>query len=163
VQVLLANSGLSITGDQFASQGSTQMGGQTYQSFGGQMTRTAGQSLSFNLSGSLAATTTSSTTSVPNPISPLAYILIAVGLVAIGTAIGFFLRERTDQRHAAPVAVNDATQGQVNALMKKIAELDVRHNAGQISETQYLKRRSALKAELMSLMKSQPGSEASPE
>ncbi len=70
---------------------------------------------------------------------------------------------RTDQRRAAPVAANDAVQGQINALMKKIAELDVRHNAGQVSETQYLKRRSALKAELMSLMKSQPGGETSSE
>lgn len=151
----LPNKGLSITGDQFASLGSSQLGSQTYQSFGGDFTRAAGESLRYDLSGSLATTTTS-TTAVGNSniISPLAYILIAIGLVAIGTAIGFFMRERTDHR--------SNPQSQVNDLMKQIADLDVRHNEGKISETQYLKQRTTLKSQLVGLMKnkSKSGGEA---
>ncbi len=155
VQIMVANKGLSITGDQFASLGSSQLGSQTYQSFGGDFTRAAGESLRYDLVGSLATTTTSTTAvASSNIISPLAYILIAIGLVAIGTAIGFFMRERTDHR--------SNPQSQVNDLMKQIADLDVRHNEGKISETQYLKQRTALKSQLVGLMKnkSKSGGEA---
>ena len=93
VQVMVANNGLSITGDQFAALGASQLGSQTYQSFGGDFTRAAGDSLRYNLTGSLATTTTTAAVN-PNAISPLAYILIAIGLVAIGTALGFFMRDR---------------------------------------------------------------------
>ncbi len=144
VQVMVANKGLSVTGDQFAALGASQLGSQTYQSFGGDFTRAAGDSLRYNLTGSLATTTTTAAVN-PNAISPLAYILIAIGLVAIGTAIGFFMRERTDQR--------SNPQSQVNDLMKQIADLDVRHNEGKVNEAQYLKQRTALKTQLVALMK----------
>ncbi len=146
VQVMVANKGLSISGDQFASLGASQLGSQTYQSFGGQFTRAAGDSLRYDLTGSVAATTTTTAVANSNIISPLAYILIAIGLVAIGTALGFFMRERTDQR--------SQPQSQTNDLMKQIADLDVRHNEGKINEAQYLKQRTALKAQLVALMKS---------
>ena len=148
VQVMVANQGLSITGDQFVSLGTSQLGSQTYQSFGGDFTRAAGESLRYDLTGSLAVTNTASTAATVsgnNIISPLAYILIAIGLVAIGTAIGFFMRERTDQR--------SNPQLQTNELMKQIADLDVRHNEGKINEAQYLKQRTALKSQLVALMK----------
>ena len=155
VQVMVANKGLSISGDQFAALGASQLGSQTYQSFGGQFTRAAGDSLRYDLTGSIAAATTTTTTTNSNIISPLAYILIAIGLVAIGTAIGFFMRERTDQRNNP--------QSQTNDLMKQIADLDVRHNEGKINEAQYLKQRTALKAQLVALMKnkSKAGAESS--
>lgn len=151
VQVMVANKGLSISGDQFTALGASQLGSQTYQSFGGDFTRTAGDTLRYSLIGSL---TTTSSTSIANSniISPLAYIFIAIGLVAIGTAFGFFLRERTDQRVSS--------QSQINDLMKQIADLDVRHNEGKLNEAQYLKQRTALKTQLVTLMKSKSKSAA---
>ncbi len=152
VQVMVANKGLSISGDQFASLGASQLGSQTYQSFGGEFTRSAGDSLRYDLTGSITAATTTTTVTNSNIISPLAYILIAIGLVAIGTALGFFMRERTDQR--------SNPQSQTNDLMKQIADLDVRHNEGKVNEAQYLKQRTALKAQLVALMKNKSKSGA---
>ncbi len=157
VQLMIASNGLSIAGDQFAPTGSTQMGNQTYQTFGGDFTRASGESIRYDVSGTVTAnsssTTSTSTTSVSasSNISPFAYALIGIGLVAIGTAIGFFMRERTDQRSQPQSPVND--------LMKQIADLDIKHNEGKIGEAQYLKQRTALKSQLMLLMKSKSGKE----
>ncbi len=77
-------------------------------------------------------------------------MLIGVGLLAIGAAFGFFMRERTGGSSRETPEPLDA-----NALIKQIAELDVRYHEGKVAEASYQQQRSALKARLLVQMKNQ--------
>ena len=77
-------------------------------------------------------------------------MLIGVGLLAIGAAFGFFMRERTGGSKRRRPAALDAS-----ALIKQIAELDVRYHEGKVAEASYQQQRSALKARLIVQMKDQ--------
>jgi mono/diheme cytochrome c family protein len=148
VELMVPSGGMTIAGDQLASLGSQQLGDTVYVSYGGSVTQAAGQSLQYRVSGTLSSQTTSA---APNGVSPVAYLLIAAGLLAIGMAIGFFMR---DQRTAAQSKVPDSS-AEINLLMKQIADLDIQHSNGKLSKSKYERQRAALKAALMALMKSQ--------
>ena len=79
-----------------------------------------------------AARTPTSTTDrrTSSGVSTIAYMLIGAGLLAIGAAFGFFMRERTSARPAA----NRKANLKPNALIKQIADLDVSYQNGEIAE-----------------------------
>jgi hypothetical protein len=156
VEVMLGSDGLSINGEGFAELGTRQLGDRTYRSYGGNLSKGAGDSVRYQVQGSVAAAPTT-TDAVPN-VSPFAYVLIGAGLLAIGAAFGFFMRERTTPR---PVVETTApTNPQINMLMKQIADLDIEHKEGKIGEAKYQKRRTALKAQLVALMKEKADTES---
>jgi len=153
VEIMAQNGGMTISGDNFAALGTRQLGDRTFTSYGGVLTQAAGDALHYGVSGSdPAAATTSSTTTTTSTMNPLAYVLIAAGLLAIGAAFGFFLRERT--------SVPGATSLNATQLMKQIADLDVQYHNGKMPEARYRQQRSTLKAQLVILMKDQ--AEATP-
>ena len=146
---VMTTGGMSVSGDGVTRLGTRQLGDRTFVSYGGQFSDQAGASLRYSVSGSdVVQATTSTTTS--NGISVIAYVLIGAGLLAIGAAIGFFMREQKDGK----------TTLSPNMLMKQIADLDIRHENGEIDESSYHKQRSALKARLVTLMKEQAQSSA---
>lgn len=151
VEVLLDGSGLSVTGAGMSALGTRQLGSRNYVSYGGTFTRAAGDSLSYGIGGA-AQTTTVSTGS--GGLSTVAYGLIGIGLLAIGAAFGFFMRERTSLRPAAA-----ASEVSSASLVKQIADLDVRYQTGELAEAAYQEQRSALKQQLVLLMKDQAGAE----
>jgi len=153
VEVLVDNSGISVSGSGISALGTRQLGSQSYMSYGGVFTRAAGESLSYGIGG---ATQTTTTTPGSNGFSTIAYMLIGAGLLAIGAAFGFFMRERTSPNPAA----NRQANLNPNALIKQIADLDLSYQNGEIAEAQYQKQRSVLKARLVALMKDQAESEA---
>jgi mono/diheme cytochrome c family protein len=164
VEVMAQSGGMSITGSNMSTLGTRQLGDHTFTSYGGTLTQAAGASFNYGVSGTDPADTTTSpsTTTPANGINPLAYVLIAAGLLSIGAAFGFFMRERTSAPRtgspAAPVSSADA-----NRLMKQIADLDVRFHNGKLTEARYRQQRSTLKAQLMALMKDQADSSPSTE
>ncbi|MEO8391839.1 MAG: c-type cytochrome [Chloroflexota bacterium] len=142
VEVLLDNSDMAVSGTGIAALGTRQLGSRSYVSYGGTFTHAAGESLSYEIGGTTTQTTTATGIS---GVSIVAFILIGIGLLAIGAAFGFFMRERTN----APKD-NDLN---INVLVKQIAELDVRYKDGKLAEAKYQQQRSALKAQLTALMK----------
>ncbi|MEZ4670588.1 MAG: c-type cytochrome [Anaerolineae bacterium] len=151
VEVMVGTDGLSVTGDGFAGLGARQLGGRSYMSYGSTFDRNAGETVRFQVQGTAASTTSSAVTATST--SPFAYLLIGAGLLAIGAAFGFFMRERVSERTAAGVVGTASSGTQVNALMKQIADLDVQHQAGKLSESKYKRQRAELKAQLTALMK----------
>jgi mono/diheme cytochrome c family protein len=139
VEVLVANNGLSVSGEGLALVGTRQLGEGIYVSYCGAFSRAAGESLHYTVSS--AGTT--GAVSAPNTITVVAYVLIGVGLLALGAAFGFFVRDRKGKDSSV-----DA-----NVLIKQIAELDALYEEGKLSETSYRKQRTALKAKLAARMK----------
>jgi mono/diheme cytochrome c family protein len=146
VEVLLDSSSMSVSGTGMAALGTRQLGSGSYFSYGGVFTRAAGESLSYGIGG--AAQTTPTATG-GNGLSTVAYVLIGIGLLAIGAAFGFFMRERTSPSPAANGKLN------ANALIKQIADLDLSYQNGEVAEAHYQKQRGALKRQLVALMKDQ--------
>ncbi len=151
VEVLAETGTMSVSGTGFSTLGTRQLGDRTFVSYGGALTRAAGDTLSYAISGATSAQAAGSVTTTGNGISIVAYVLIGAGLLAIGAAFGFFMRERTDSRHAVVLTPN--------ALIKQIADLDVRYHEGKVEESQYRKQRDTLKTRLVALMKEQAGSD----
>ncbi len=146
---VMTTGGMSVSGDGVTRLGTRQLGDRTFVSYGGQFTQQAGESLRYSVSGSdVVQGTTSGTTS--SGVGVIAYLLIGAGLLAIGAAFGFFMRERKETN----VILSP------NMLMKQIADLDMRHENGEIDESSYQKQRSVLKARLVALMKEQARSSA---
>ncbi len=152
VEVLLDGDGLTVSGTGMSALGTRQLGSRNYVSYGGTFTRAAGDSLSYGIGGAAAQTTVSA--SGNGGLSNVAYGLIGIGLLAIGAAFGFFMRERTSLRPAAAVSKVSSA-----ALVKQIADLDLRFQNGELVEAYYQKERSTLKAQLVALMKDQAGAE----
>jgi mono/diheme cytochrome c family protein len=161
VEVMIGSDGLAVTGDGFTSLGTRQLGDRTYMSYGGNLSRGAGETLSYQVQGSLAIQPQQTgTATTPNNVSPIAYILIGAGLLAIGAAFGFFMRERVTERSI--VRDTTPTNPQENGLMQQIAQLDVQFNEGKLSKSKYQRQRAALKSQLIALMKDKPGSNLPP-
>jgi mono/diheme cytochrome c family protein len=151
VEVMVASGGMSVTGDGFAGLGTRQLGDSTYESYGGNLSRAAGASLHYNVSGTDAVQQTGAVATT-NGVSPFAYVLIGGGLLAIGAAFGFFVRERTGAR--------SSLSPDINTLMKQIADLDIGFDNGKLAEAAYRQQRAALKAQLVTLMKDKASTES---
>jgi hypothetical protein len=149
VEVMVGSSGMSVSGDGIGTLGTRQLGNATYVSYGGQFTRAAGASLRYEVKHEAAV----QAASTPTGFTTIAYVLIGAGLLAIGAAFGFFMRERTaPAASAASAPENDAS---MKALIQQIAELDMRFQDGKLKKAEYQRQRSALKARLMAATKDQ--------
>lgn len=157
VEVMVGSEGMSVSGDGIATLGTRQLGDSTYVSYGGAFSRAAGASLRYDVTGTAATQTTG--TGAPNGgVSTLAYVLIGAGLLAIGAAFGFFMRERTSPAAAASVPSSSPppeNNPAASTLIKQIADLDVRYQDGKLSKARYQQQRSALKQKLVAVMKDQ--------
>lgn len=154
VEVMVGSDGLSVSGDGLNGLGARQLGDRTYQSFGGSLSRNAGDTLRYSVQGALSSAQSNAPATVNN-ISPLAYLLIGAGLLAIGAAFGFFMRERVTAGTAttAPAPISESLSPQSETLIQQIADLEARFNKGKITKTKYERQRAALKAELAAIMK----------
>ncbi|MBL8160422.1 MAG: cytochrome c [Anaerolineae bacterium] len=150
-EVLVAQPGISVSGANVAALGAG-FGGMM--SFGNAEAQVAGTPITFTVSGEVAVTTTTTTTTAgggSSQPSPVAVILIALGVLALVAALVLYLRERGQNRTSPQSAAPG--QERINELVKQIADLDMEHQTGKIAKKIYEKRRIALKAELMRLVK----------
>lgn len=149
LEIMVPSDTLTVSGTDIGTLGTRQMGDRTFTSYGGSYNFAAGASFQFQVNGAASSTTAA----VPvGGVSAAAYALIALGLLAIGAAFGFFLRERTGSSEAN-------TKAKANKLIKQIADLDVRYERRKISVNHYNEKRRALKAELTALLKAQAEAE----
>lgn len=159
VEIMAGSSDMSISGDGISTLGTRQMGSSSYVSYGGVFSRAAGTSLRYDVTGSTVAQSTG-TASQSSDVSTIAYVLIGAGLLAIGAAFGFFMRDRTSpgvspatrSANEAPAPAPESNP-EAAALVQQIADLDVRYQEGKLSQAKYQKQRSALKKQLVMVMK----------
>jgi mono/diheme cytochrome c family protein len=145
VEVAVTTEGLVLTGEGFAELGPVAFGERQMMSYGGVMTREAGTSLRYDISG-VPVTVAPQQTTNPVLTSPIAYILIGAGLISLILALIITLRERLSARKSSGKA-------SMSDLMEQIAALDTRHQSGKVNRRVYERQRAALKARLSALMK----------
>ena len=148
VEVAIATEGLQLTGEGFAELGFVAFGDRQMMSYGSVMTREAGASLRYDVSGVPVTVTPTETNANPVLTSPIAFILIGAGLLALVAAAIITLRERL----STSAANSKASMGE---LMEQIAALDSQHQAGKVKTQEYQRKRAALKAQLAALMNTQ--------
>lgn len=126
--------------------GTEVLGGVAYQVYGGNLNLQAGDTIRYELAGSMPAIGTSQDSTVVTSDNLLPVVLIAMlGLfLIVGSAI-FMLNRRTQA-----VGVVDDNQ-LIDALLRQIAELDAQHDTGEINHDLYHHRRKQLKARLEQL------------
>ena len=156
VDVLVATDGLTLTAESLTSRDSRSSNGVTIWRYGADLSLPANSSLSFTITGVPVApapadtsvdAAQATTTSASTP-SPLAYMLVGAGISALLIAGGLYLRERL-------VASKSSANATIEQLMDQIADLDTRHQAGQIKAEAYNRQRSSLKSRLAVLMSAQ--------
>ena len=145
VNLLVQAGDLKPSSSQLVDQGLQEFQGQTFQVFSGGALP-ANQTFTFRLA---------------RPASVDPKLIVAGVLLVVGTAgIGFGLRRRQKQPAPEPATQRKpASRAQVvkvsevdrDALLDQIAALDDAFETGEIAETDYRKRREALKAKLLRL------------
>lgn len=142
VEVVIATDGLNVTTDVLREGPPRETGSRAMRSFSADLAQPAGQSFRIAISGTPVQV---NTITAPET-NPLAYVFIALGVLALMLAAVLFVRERRQPRLAA--AGPDPS-----ALMKQIAALDVQHRDGKLEQKHYERERARLKAQLTDLMK----------
>jgi hypothetical protein len=148
-QVDLEVSGMELLGNN-------QMGEAVYATYGGDVSMDAGSSVSYvlhpaNLSGSASGGPTS-----PLQSNTLVFGLLGIGVVLIVVAIYMFFRSSpTTPQPAVAAAGAGGDRGQINALIREIAELDQLYQQNTIDTNRYQQERTTLKDQLARLMKAQ--------
>ncbi len=168
-EVMVDTAGLTITGDNITTLGSATNGNSPHgsaTSYGNLNALPAGEALVYTVSGEpqTAASTGSTsgagstaTVAAQSATPVLAYVFITIGAIAVAGAGFLFYKERQLMRSIGTASLastnaGNANQPRIAALVKEIADLDQSHQEGKIKKAVYEKRRSALKAELMTLM-----------
>lgn len=148
--IYLAADTLSITGENLSAVGEVNLGiaenplmAQQYQ---GDYSLRSGQSILFDLEGSLAPSFLNAENDTSLSMTQLVPILLLViGLIiALLGGIVWFLRR-----------TNSSSQAEINRLLHEIAELEALHNGGQLNHDAFQRQRQALKTQLAALMPEQ--------
>jgi cytochrome c553 len=148
--VIMATSGLTAAGNGIVQLDPITSGGNSYANFGGALDLAAGSTLTFDVSGTPVMPASSAGTTGSSSLTPFAYVLIGAGISSLLISAVLIVRERAKKtKTAAP------EQSAIAQLMEQIAALDSQHQAGAIKTKEYQRQRSALKAELSTLMKAQ--------
>jgi mono/diheme cytochrome c family protein len=149
VQLILGSAGLDVMTDALVEGEPLVTSSGTTRNFTGSLNLPAGSSLRFSVSGTPVEAAANAAAS--QPVNSLAYVLIGGGVLALLLALVLYVRER---RHLYPAAALAApAQPEVNALIKRIASLDVQHREGKLDDRRYERQRAELKAQLNALMK----------
>jgi mono/diheme cytochrome c family protein len=147
LDVLIQQDGLSVDGDGFQSRGSRMIAEGIFANFGATLSLMPQTPIRFSVSGTvILPPLAESSTDAPN--LPLAIILVGAGVLSIAVAGIIFIQDKRENAKPVP----DAKE-QINLLMKQIADLDIQHKDGKISDEVHVARRDKLKAQLTKLMK----------
>jgi hypothetical protein len=143
VRLLVSPSTVKATSEQLPSLGPETIGERTYDSYGADLTLASGGVIRYELRGQSAPTVTDVQTTVSsNNLLPILLLVVGAGAVLVAAAL--YLRDRR-----SPTVSRDQL---IDTLVREIADLDARHEAGQINHDLYQRQRSELKARLTKLM-----------
>lgn len=144
VNLLVGDSNVTVAGDGLTDQGLQDIQGLTFQQFD-RASVSAGDTLTFKLSGTAAATASATTDSTAVTTDNTMNIGIGLGaLSAVAAGVGLWWYRR---RQTAPQGGSDERVTQEDWL-QAIAELDDEHAAGKIGDEEYRGERAWLLAEL---------------
>jgi mono/diheme cytochrome c family protein len=143
VRLLLSPDTLTASGEQLAPLGVETIGQRRFQSYGGTLALTAGDSLRYTLSGAAAVTAEDQGGGITSNTLPLVILAVIGAQVVIFSGIYLLIDQR--RRRAAP-ALSDAQL--IDALIRQIAELDADFEAGKIEKSVYERQRALLKDRL---------------
>ena len=147
LRILVNDPELTITGALASYIGEETLGETIYQSYGGDLTLTAGESVAFSVEGGGIPTSTDDTNVVTsnNLIPVIGAFLIVLGI--LGAMLMYLNRNNTNSTTA------DSQKDQlIDGLVRQISELDAEHDAGQINHDVYHARRKELKNRLANLI-----------
>lgn len=145
LRLLLSSAEMTAEGEGISAVGPEQIGSATYYTYGAEMSLLPGDVINFTLRGGGIATPTAVTSS---NLLPVIVIMIGVALAVVGA---FFA---VQNRLAKMVQQNG---GQIDSLIRRIADLDAQHDAGQINHDVYQRQRAELKERLAALLDAQKG------
>ncbi len=150
-QLIMSPTSITATSQQLSAQGVQTMGDSSFQSYSGLLNLKSGDTLHYQVQGSVADTTTTTTASTAPTTGGISKdliigFLVGGGLGLIGVGFIFLFRERRQMN-------KESTKAQVETLVNKLAQLDERHEQGHISHSAYRKEREKMKLRLAKLMK----------
>lgn len=141
---------VQVEGVIFAEAGDrVDMGGMAFDAYVAELGLNADEVLTFTLSGTPAAVSALREGQQPasgGSLPPLVIVLIVVGVILLGAG-GFVFLLRQDTSGAS------SRDAEINDLLEEIADLDNRHDQGDINHDVYQRTRAKLKAELAELMR----------
>lgn len=144
--------GIGFRSDQLTSAGQQTHLSDTYALYQGDLTLSPGDSLIYELSGSAESSVTAQTT----PVSSNSTLLLVGGLlleVLLIVGVLYWYFRRRSRANAAP----PDRSTQIDTIIRRIADLDNRHDAGGIDDADYERQRTGLKARLAELMSEEDG------
>lgn len=145
-RLLIRPPSVTVTSAQLPRLGVETLGGNEYTSYGATLALDAGAVLRYDVSGAgLEVARTDDTTAAGASNLPT-LALIFLGFVAILIAASYLVYYRMK---APPV-------DQAQALIARIAELDAKHDAGEIADDDYQRQRDQLKEALRRVMEAKP-------
>ncbi|GAB4568915.1 MAG: hypothetical protein Kow0077_00550 [Anaerolineae bacterium] len=148
--ILIEADQVDLTGGQFTVAGErVDMGGAAFDAYIAQLALEPGDALSFELSGTPDAVNAfrDAGQEASGGLNPLLIAIIVIGVVLIGVGGFLFLLRQGD--------VAEESSSRIDELLEEIADLDNRHDRGEINHDLYHRTRAALKAELAELMREQ--------
>lgn len=162
LSVILPQAGVSLASDVFTPRGSRQMqDGRLVDIFKAEGFE-PGQSLAFELSGqpqvSLTSVSSASSVQPATGRTLLPVGLVALGLALIGGGIWWWRRGAISPNSvSSPVSAStiDLETPEAALVLRAIAKLDEGYQAGIIPEEGYARQRTALRAELKTLLMTQ--------
>jgi mono/diheme cytochrome c family protein len=144
-EILLAQASLNIASDQFERVEPVVLNNREYKTYRGTLALVAGDLVRFDLMGQ-AMNLSSAEADAPSS-APLMLVLgVVIEVALIGGLFYWVLR----RRRRAPAAPN--WQAQIDLLVRQIADLDNRREAGRLDDPTYQTQRAQLKAQLAELM-----------
>jgi hypothetical protein len=144
VRLLVNPPSVTATSEQLLSMGPQAVGERTYDGYGADLTLVPGDVVRYELRGRGTAIADVQTTGAANSNNLLAVALLVMGGAALLAAAVLYLRGRSQ-----PAVSKDRL---IDTLIREIADLDARHEAGHINHDLYQRQRSQLKARLAKLM-----------
>jgi mono/diheme cytochrome c family protein len=150
VRLLLRPDSVSALSEQLPALGSETVGQQTFQSYGGDLTLSAGATLRYEISGAPATVDAERPTGQQDDSdNTLTLIIIVVAVIQVAVISAVFIWY--SRRRKTPT-LSDAQV--IEALVRQIAELDAEHEAGKVASNVYERQRALLKERLAAYMES---------
>jgi len=150
VNVFFPDNGMEFSSDRLVFMSKMGTGAQAYVGYVG-VDFARGETLSLAFKGSPTGGSTSATPAGGN-FPTLGYVLVIGGLalLLVAGAVAYPSLRRRRLAEPAPAAPH-ASEDERDELMAAIADLDDLHDAGELDEETYHKRRQALKARLLEI------------
>ncbi len=155
VRLLIRPDSVTVTSEQLPALGTETLGGNTYRSFGGDLTLNAGAAIRYDLRGAGTEVAQTGDSGVVDANNLPAVLVLFLAFVAVLISVSYLLYYRMKQQPTVKLAATpeeSKASTLVQYLIGQIAQLDARHEAGDIPDDAYHQQRDKLKDDLKRAM-----------